>query len=123
MQRQRRKDTRAELEVRRRLHAAGVRFRVDVKLESDLRTRADLAWRGRKLAVFIDGCFWHGCPLHSTQPKANSHWWRAKIASNVDRDRRADETLTDRGWRVLRFWEHEDPETVVAAIRAALVVG
>lgn len=107
MAQQRSKDTAPEVAVRKALHARGVRFRIDVKLERDMRTRADIAWAGLKLAIFVDGCFWHSCPLHATRPKANAGWWDAKLAANVERDRRTEELLRARGWRVLRYWEHE----------------
>jgi DNA mismatch endonuclease (patch repair protein) len=123
MQRQRRRDTKPEVEVRRLLHAAGLRFRVDVKPEPDLRVRADIVWRGRRIAVFIDGCFWHGCPQHATQPKANADWWRDKLAGNVARDRRTDAELTARGWRVLRYWEHEAPAEVAADLARVVARG
>lgn len=123
MEGQARRDTKPELEVRRRLHARGVRYRVDVRPESDLRLRGDLVWKGRRLVVFIDGCYWHGCPLHRTHPKANAEWWQEKIEANVARDRRHDRALRERGWRVLRFWEHEDADAVVDAIVAALEDG
>jgi DNA mismatch endonuclease (patch repair protein) len=113
MQRQRRRDTKPEVEIRRLLHASGVRFRIDAVLEADLRARGDIVWRGRKVVVFVDGCFWHGCPEHATQPKANADWWRDKLAGNVARDRRTDAELTARGWRVLRYWEHEEPSEIV----------
>ncbi|MGC5258212.1 very short patch repair endonuclease [Gordonia sp. DT218] len=112
MSRQRSKNTDPETRVRRSLHARGIRFRTDVKLEPDMRTRADIAWRGLKLAVFIDGCFWHGCPEHATRPAANAGWWAQKLDANVARDRRTDAALTDRGWTVRRCWEHEDPDLV-----------
>lgn len=70
--------------------------------------------------VFIDGCFWHGCPEHRTSPRANSDWWRSKLEANIARDRDTDRQLAERGWRVLRFWEHEDPEIVVDKIAAEL---
>jgi DNA mismatch endonuclease (patch repair protein) len=116
MRRQRRRDTKPEMQVRRLLHAAGVRFRVDVKLESDLRVRGDIVWHGRKVVVFMDGCFWHGCPTHATQPKANAAWWRAKLAANIIRDVQTDAELAGRGWTVLRYWEHEAPADVVTDI-------
>src|SRR5699024_693382 len=103
MQKQRRRDTRCEVEVRRELHRRGRGFRVDVKLEDDMRCRADLAWKTRKIAVFIDGCFWHGCPVHGTSPKNNAVWWASKIETNCRRDGRITEELSNRGWRVLRF--------------------
>jgi DNA mismatch endonuclease (patch repair protein) len=123
MQRQRRRDTKPEVEIRRLLHAAGFRFRVDTILEPDLRARGDIVWRGRKTVVFVDGCFWHGCPEHATQPKANADWWREKLAGNVTRDRRTDAELTARGWRVLRYWEHERPTDVVQDLIRALTDG
>jgi DNA mismatch endonuclease (patch repair protein) len=123
MQRQRRRDTKPEVEIRRLLHAAGFRFRIDTVLEPDLRARGDIVWRGRKLVVFVDGCFWHGCPEHATQPKANADWWREKLAGNVARDRRTDAELTARGWRVLRYWEHERPADVVQDLARALTDG
>jgi DNA mismatch endonuclease (patch repair protein) len=102
--------------IRARLHAAGIRYRVDTRLEPDLRARGDIVWKGRKLVVFVDGCFWHRCPLHSTSAKSNAQWWREKIDANFARDRSTDDILTERGWRVLRFWEHEDPDAVVSRI-------
>ncbi|MBD1320573.1 very short patch repair endonuclease [Gordonia hankookensis] len=120
MSEQRRRDTAAELRVRRRLHARSVRFRVDVKPESDLRAKGDIVWRGLKLIVFIDGCFWHGCPEHATRPRANAEWWAEKLDNNVRRDRRTDADLSDRDWHVLRFWEHEDPNEVADVICAKL---
>ncbi len=116
MQKQMRRDTDPEVQVRRRLHAAGIRYRVDNKLEADLRTRGDIVWRGLRIAVFIDGCYWHGCPLHATRPKANADWWARKLDGNVTRDRRADATLAARGWKVLRYWEHESPDAVADAV-------
>jgi DNA mismatch endonuclease (patch repair protein) len=120
MQRQRRRDTKPEVAIRRLLHAAGFRFRIDAVLEPGLRTRGDIVWRGRKLVVFVDGCFWHGCPEHATQPKSNAVWWREKLAGNVARDRRTDAELTARGWRVLRYWEHERPADVMQDVVRAL---
>jgi len=116
MRQQLRRDTKPEIAVRQHLHALGIRYRVDVKLEPDLRTRGDIAWRGLRLTVFIDGCFWHGCPIHATAPKANAGWWREKLDANIFRDRRADDALRDRGWTVLRFWEHDDPEAIAVEI-------
>jgi DNA mismatch endonuclease (patch repair protein) len=72
------------------------------------RRRADLVFMSPKVAVFVDGCFWHACPLHATWPKANAAWWRSKLEANVRRDRDTDTALKADGWRVLRFWEHED---------------
>lgn len=116
MSRQRRSDTQPELLVRQMLHARGIRYRVNAAPERDLRCKADIVWRGLHLAVFIDGCFWHGCPDHATRPKANEAWWAKKLDGNVERDRRMDAALAARGWTVLRFWEHEDPGAVADAI-------
>lgn len=116
MSKQRRRDTGAELLVRHLLHARGVRYRVDVRLEKDFRCKADMAWKTLRLAVFIDGCFWHGCPEHATKPRANEEWWRRKLEGNVARDRRIDAELAARGWSVMRFWEHEEPAVVADAI-------
>ncbi|PXW31271.1 UNVERIFIED_CONTAM: T/G mismatch-specific endonuclease [Williamsia faeni] len=120
MARQRQRDTDAETQVRKYLHANGIRFRVDAKLEPDLRTKGDIVWRGLKLVVFIDGCFWHGCPEHATRPKANARWWAEKLDANIARDRKTDAELARRGWSVLRFWEHELPEDVAQSIAARL---
>lgn len=80
------------------------------------RWRIDIAFPAAKIAVFIDGCFWHGCPDHATQPRSNAEWWRAKLKKNIDRDAELTEHLTSQGWAVLRFWEHEDPRHVVREI-------
>jgi len=120
MERQLRRDTGPELAVRKELHHRGIRFRVDVKPEPDLRMRGDLVWRGRKVVVMIDGCYWHGCPTHGTSAKNNAQWWREKIGANVERDRRHDAALHERGWTVMRFWEHEDPIRVADAIEAVV---
>lgn len=119
MQRQRRRDTTRELEIRRALHALGYRFRVDYRMEASLRTRGDIVFTRRRLVVFVDGCFWHGCPEHATAPKTNAEWWKEKLAANVARDRRVDTQLTDRGWTVLRVWEHESVADAVVKIEAA----
>lgn len=119
MSKQKRRDTKAELLVRRELHARGLRFRVDAKPEMDMRVRGDIVWRSLKLIVFIDGCFWHGCPQHATRPAANVEWWATKLDGNVARERRTDAELKRRGWEVLRFWEHEEPAAVADEIGRA----
>lgn len=119
MQRTPRRDTPCELAVRSAVHAMGLRFRVDWPLPGT-RRRADLTFVRARVAVFVDGCFWHGCPQHATWPKANAHWWRDKITANIVRDRETDAFLKAAGWRVLRFWEHEGPQE--AALRIARVV-
>jgi DNA mismatch endonuclease (patch repair protein) len=106
MQRQRRRDTAPELALRSLLHRRGFRFRVDYKLPG-LRRRADIAFPSARVAVFVDGCFWHGCPEHASWPRANAAWWRDKIESNRRRDSDTDERLFDEGWISVRIWEHE----------------
>lgn len=120
MSRQASKDTNAELAVRRLLHAAGLRYRVEYPVPGMARRRIDVAFTRTKVAVLIDGCFWHGCPQHATQPKANAEWWRQKLDRNMARDLETTEHLTAQGWTVLRFWEHEGPEDVAAQVKAAV---
>lgn len=119
MKRQGRRDTRPELAIRSALHRAGLRFRVDYRLPG-LRRRGDIAFPAKRLVVFVDGCFWHGCPEHGTWPKENADWWRAKIEANVARDRDTDARLVQDGWFVLRVWEHEVPDEAVARLLAVL---
>lgn len=114
------KDTAAELSVRRLLHAAGLRYRVEYPVPGMKRRRIDVAFTSVKVAVLIDGCFWHGCPEHATQPKSNAEWWRQKLDRNIARDTETKEHLAAAGWEVLRFWEHEAPDDV--ALRIASVV-
>jgi DNA mismatch endonuclease (patch repair protein) len=116
----RRRDTGPELAVRRLLHAQGLRYRVDFPPLAGLRTRADLVFTRARIAVFIDGCFWHMCPEHFVMPKSHLDYWRPKLVRNVERDRNADDALTAAGWRALRYWEHEDPQTVAADISREL---
>lgn len=111
-----RKNTTPELAVRSRLHALGLRYRVDFAPLPGLRRRADIVFTRRRIAVFIDGCFWHSCPLHATRPKQNAHYWSPKLAANIARDRDTDARLTEAGWLVLRYWEHEEPDAIAATI-------
>lgn len=120
MRSNRRRDTKPELKIRRRLHASGFRYRVDFRLESDLRVNADIVFTRARVAVFIDGCFWHGCPLHATTPKTNSQYWIPKLARNAERDRTSEAALRQKGWLVLRYWEHQDPEEVADSIAAVV---
>jgi len=118
MKGQRQAGTKPELAIRQILHARGMRYRVDAPLPiPGLRRRADLLFAGPKVAVFVDGCYWHACPLHGTSPKANAEWWSAKLTANVERDRDTDRRMTELGWTVVRIWEHEDPES--ASMRVA----
>lgn len=117
----RRTDTKVELAVRRRLHARGWRYRKDHRLDLPKgRVRPDIVFTRRKVAVFVDGCFWHVCPDHATYPKDNADFWSAKLARNVERDRQADAVLREAGWSVVRVWEHEDADEAVARIEHVL---
>lgn len=118
MRRNRSSDTRMELRVRSLLHRAGLRFRKGLAIHTgDVRVRPDIVFTRVRVAVFLDGCFWHGCPEHGTQPRHNSNYWSAKLERNAARDSRVKEALERDGWTVLRFWEHERPEDVVVAVR------
>jgi len=118
MSRQKRRDTLPEVELRRALHAMGARFRVDQPLPGMPRRRADVVFTRVRLAVFVDGCFWHCCPEHASYPRANSEWWRAKLVRNVERDRETDGALLAAGWTVLRFWEHDDMHAAAESVAA-----
>lgn len=121
MQGNRRRDTAPELRLRRRLHAMGLRYRVDRPLEFDRRRRADLTFVRRRLVVFLDGCFWHGCPEHYVAPKSHLDYWSAKVARNAARDSDTTDRLRALGWEVRRYWEHQDLDWVAEDIRAAVV--
>lgn len=105
----RRRDTPAELALRRALHGRGLRYRVDMDLRPATKGRPDVVFISPRIAIFVDGCFWHRCPEHGTAPTTNSAWWEEKLTRNVERDRRHDQELQDAGWRVVHIWEHEDP--------------
>ena len=120
MQRTPQRDNRLELAVRARLHRSGARFRVHYRPVRGSNANADIAFPRQKLAILIDGCFWHRCPSHATKPRSNEAWWAQKLEENVRRDRRFDTALAGLGWRVLRFWEHEGVEAIVGTIHAAL---
>jgi DNA mismatch endonuclease, patch repair protein len=116
MSRQGRRDTLPEVAVRRLLHASGMRYRVNVPVPGMPRRTIDIVFSKARIAIFMDGCFWHGCPQHATQPKANAEWWRTKLDKNIARDVETTEHLRAEGWTVLRFWEHEAPGEVAARI-------
>lgn len=116
MERQKRRDTKPEISLRSALHRRGLRFRVDRRIIPGSRKRADIVFGPERLAIFVDGCFWHGCPEHGTWPKANPAWWRNKIEANRARDVATNRELADAGWSVLRFWAHEEVDAAVAAI-------
>lgn len=122
MSRQLTSGTRPEVLLRKELHGRGLRYRVDFSLLAVglARRRADLVFPRHRVAVFVDGCFWHSCPEHRTSPKSNSSWWGTKLATNVARDRETDNRLVEAGWTVIRVWEHEAVD--VAADRVEAVV-
>jgi DNA mismatch endonuclease (patch repair protein) len=119
MQGNKRRDTRPELVVRRLLHAAGLRYRVDFAPLGG-RRRADIVFTRKRIAIFIDGCFWHGCPIHATRPKVNADYWWPKLDRNKQRDHETTAALESAGWLVLRFWEHEAPTAVATTITRAV---
>lgn len=110
------RDTTPELRVRSAVHRRGLRYRVAARPLRSLRRTADLVFRPTKVAVFIDGCYWHGCPEHFVLPRTNVEYWSGKIGGNVNRDRETDHALREAGWTVLRFWEHENVDAVVEEI-------
>jgi DNA mismatch endonuclease (patch repair protein) len=117
MQNVRRRDTKKELAVRSALHRTGLRFRVDfAPLPALPRRRADIVFPRKRVAVFVDGCFWHSCPIHATAAKANADWWRDKLAQNRKRDRQMNDALAAAGWTVVRVWEHEELGVIVARV-------
>lgn len=120
MQGNKRRDTVPEVAVRRALHACGLRYRVDWPLPFDRRRKADIVFPKARVAVFIDGCYWHGCPLHYSEPSTNATYWSAKIARNVARDRDTDAHLQSDGWTVLRHWEHEAVSEVTRVVLATV---
>lgn len=113
----RRRDTKPEVALRSALHAAGLRFRKDYRLDLDgVRVRPDIVFTRAKVAVFVDGCFWHSCPLHGTRPTRNADYWLPKLARNVERDREQDAALAAHGWQAVRIWEHESLEDAVQKV-------
>lgn len=121
MKANRRADTKPEVVLRSALHRLGYRFRKDLRIDlPDVRVRPDIVFTARKVAVFVDGCFWHSCPVHGRQPTTNEWYWSPKLQRNVERDRRADEALRAAGWQVTRIWEHVNLADAVAAVQSAL---
>jgi DNA mismatch endonuclease (patch repair protein) len=110
------RDTAPEKALRSVLFRKGLRFRVDRKPIDQLNRKADIVFRVVKVAVFVDGCFWHGCPIHGTQAKSNAEFWRNKIKQNQIRDLDTNEKLKNAGWKVIRVWEHENPEKAAEKI-------
>lgn len=118
MRANRRRDTRPETALRSALHALGLRYRVDfpIRLPGRRPVRPDIVFTRARVCIFVDGCFWHCCPIHGVEPTRNVDYWGPKLARNVARDRAVDAALADDGWTVLRIWEHDDPGSAAAVI-------
>jgi DNA mismatch endonuclease, patch repair protein len=123
MQGNRSRDTKPEMAVRRAVHVLGLRYRVCSRPLPLARRTADIVSRKARVAVFVDGCFWHGCPEHYTHPKVNTDYWKDKIARNKARDEETASQLRNAGWTVLRFWSHVIPDEAAALIVAMVRPG
>lgn len=119
----RRRDTGPELALRRLLHAAGLRYRVAYPVPGNRRRTIDIAFPTLRIAVFVDGCFWHGCPEHGTRPRSNESWWAVKLAANLARDQDTSARLAEQGWQVIRIWEHEEPDLAAQEVANAVSAG
>jgi DNA mismatch endonuclease (patch repair protein) len=121
MRANRRANTKPEVALRSALHRLGYRYRKDLRLDlCGVKVRPDVVFTARKVAVFIDGCFWHVCPEHGRQPTTNEWYWTPKLRRNMERDQKVNAALADAGWQVIRLWEHESVSTAVEAVVAAL---
>lgn len=120
MSRLKRSGTTPEMALRRELHRRGLRYRVQVKVPGNNRRTIDIAFTRQRVAVFVDGCFWHGCPEHGTRPTTNSQWWEWKIARNQERDRDTDRLLDEAGWASLRVWEHVTVSSAADSVQRRL---
>lgn len=116
------RDTSPELALRSILHARGLRFRkrLTIRLGGRRWTQPDVVFTRQRIAVYVDGCFWHRCPVHGTRPKGNAAYWSPKLDRSVARDRDTDARLAALGWTVVRAWEHEEPDAVAERVVAAL---
>lgn len=121
MSRQRSRDTGIEVALRRELHGRGMRYRLHRRPLTTVRREADIVFGPAKVAVFVDGCFWHGCPKHATWPKSNDQFWRDKIEGNQRRDRDTDQRLAEAGWIPLRIWEHETAKEAADRVQATVM--
>jgi DNA mismatch endonuclease (patch repair protein) len=121
MQANRSRDTKPELALRHALHAMGLRYRVCAQPVPEVRRSADVVFRPVRVAVEVRGCFWHGCPEHYRQPKANESYWTAKVARNVARDADTERRLREAGWLLVVVWEHEDPREAAARVAATVL--
>lgn len=117
----RRVDTRPEQRIRSYVHRHGLRFRKDFRVRTEgVSVQVDFVFTAAKVAVFVDGCFWHQCPEHGTMPKRNAAFWKAKLGRNTERDLIVDRALARAGWTVIRCWEHEEPSEILPRIERAL---
>lgn len=116
MARVRQKGTSAEIGLRKALHAKGMRYRLQVPLLTRPRRVADIVFSSTRVAIFVDGCFWHGCPEHASWPKSNANFWREKIETNRARDADTDQRLRSLGWTVIRIWAHENADDAADSI-------
>lgn len=116
-----RSDTAPEMALRQALHARALRYRVQLPVPGNRRRKIDVAFTRARVAVFVDGCFWHGCPEHGTRPATNREWWDWKIKRNKDRDDDTNRLLADQGWEVIRVWEHEDPVQAATRVRETVI--
>ena len=114
------RDTGPEVALRKLLFVAGLRYRVNFRVPEAPRRTMDVAFPGQKLAIFVDGCFWHGCPEHCVPPKNNAQWWAEKLEANRTRDAETNELLRAQGWRVVRLWEHLEPEDMARRVTEEL---
>jgi DNA mismatch endonuclease (patch repair protein) len=120
----RKRDTRPEMALRSRLHSLGLRYRKNLRIRlPDLTVTPDVVFLAARVAVFVDGCYWHCCPLHGTRPQGNSAYWKAKLSGNLARDRRVDRALAGAGWTVVRIWEHVAPAAAAGEVAAAVEQG
>lgn len=119
---QKAKNTSPEVDLRHKIRQLGLGYRVELSLPGMPRRRCDIGFKGARVAVFVDGCFWHSCPVHATEPVRNREWWKEKLATNVARDRDTDSRLSAIGWMSIRVWEHEDmaaaAQRIAEAVRA-----
>jgi DNA mismatch endonuclease (patch repair protein) len=120
MQANRSFDTTLEALLRSELHKRGLRFRKHVNVHGSVKCRADIIFRRAQICVFVDGCYWHGCPKHFRTPRVNSAWWNEKIADNRQRDRRKSAALRRQGWKVIRIWEHQLSPKGVARVAESI---
>lgn len=120
MQATRQRDTPAEIALRSALHRRGHRFRPHRFIKGVPRVCPDIVFVSAKVAVFVDGCFWHRCPEHGSEPKSNRDWWRKKLVANVERDRRNDVELQAAGWSVVRVWEHDETDSAADQVEQVI---